>query len=422
MHNPKTLRGELDSVIDMVGKRRMPFDAKAYSDLEARRKTLQTELEARQAEAKKLATQIGKGGSDDEVARWRKEGEALKKVLDEANKEFKTVRDELEQIVAGLPNMFHESVPVGESENDNEEVDRVGDAPTFDFKVCDHVELGANLGMMDSEAAARVAGSRFTVLTGDLARLQRALTQWMLDVQTNEHGYTETYAPYLVNADSAFGTGQLPKFEEDLFKTTDGFYLTPTAEIPLTNLYRETIIDEPLPLKFVAHTPCFRREAGAYGKDTRGFLRQHQFEKVELVQIVEAGQSWDALEELTRHACVILERLELPYRKVVLCSGDLGFSSAKTYDLEVWLPGQDRYREISSCSNMTDFQARRMKLRYRNKNGKPELAHTLNGSGLAAGRALIAVMENYQDADGNIRVPEVLQAYMGGATLITPRS
>lgn len=420
MLDSKLLRKNLDDVIVMMRRRHSPFDEAAYRDLEAKRKKFQIEIEERQAEAGKLAARIGRGGDEGELAQWHKRSKELKRELADLGEEFKAVREALDEILIGLPNMPHESVPDGADENDNLEVARVGEAPTFEFEARDHLELGESARLVDTEAAARVAGSRFTVLFGDIARLHRAMAQWMLDVQTREHGYTEAYVPYLVNADSLLGTGQLPKFEDDLFKASGDFYLIPTAEVPLTNLYRGTILDAPLPLKFAAHTPCFRSEAGAYGKDTRGFLRQHQFDKVELVQIVEPERSWDALEELTGHACAILERLELPYRKVVLCAGDLGFASAKTYDLEVWLPGQGRYREISSCSNMTDFQARRMKLRWRNQAGKPELAHTLNGSGLAVGRALLAVMENYQEASGAIRVPDVLQPYMGGQAVIEP--
>jgi seryl-tRNA synthetase len=315
-------------------------------------------------------------------------------------------------------------VPLGSSESDNVEVRRWGEPPSFNFHARDHVDLGAGLGMLDLEAASRISGSRFTVLRGSLARMQRALIQFMLDVHIREHGYEETYVPYLVQADALVGTGQLPKFEQDLFRTEGDppFYLIPTAEVPLTNLVRGSILDaNSLPRRLVAHTPCFRSEAGSYGRDTRGMIRQHQFEKVELVQIVAAGDSARALESLTGHAEVILQRLELPYRVVALCSGDIGFAAAQTYDLEVWLPGQGAYREISSCSNFTDFQARRMQARRRNpETGRPELLHTLNGSGVAAGRALVAVMENFQQADGSIRVPPVLLPYMGDVTVMTP--
>ena len=322
----------------------------------------------------------------------------------------------------GIPNLHLDGVPAGKNEEDNIEVLKWGEPAEFDYEPRDHIELGERDNMLDAQAAAKLAGSRFTVLRGGLSRLHRALAQFMLDVHTQEHGYTELYLPYLVNAQAMTGTGQLPKFGEDAFATTDEQprYLIPTAEVPMTNMVAGEIIDAAeLPLKFTSHTPCFRREAGSYGQDTKGMIRQHQFEKVELVQVTRPGDSSDALEELTGHAEVILQRLELPYRKIVLCTGDMGFSAAKTYDLEVWLPGQGAYREISSCSVCTDFQARRMKARWRNpETGKPELVHTLNGSGLAVGRTLIAVMENYQQQDGSIRVPEVLKPYMGGAESI----
>ena len=325
---------------------------------------------------------------------------------------------ELTDIEMGLPNLLHEDVPDGSDESENREVLRWGDLPEFDFEPLDHVDLGSGLAMLDFEAASRISGSRFSVLRGPLARMQRALIQFMLDTHTSEHGYEEVYVPYLVQADALVGTGQLPKFAADLFKTTDDppFYLIPTAEVPVTNLARERILDAAqIPQRYVAHTPCFRSEAGSYGKDTRGIIRQHQFEKVEMVHLVDPATSDAALEELTGHAESILQRLVLPYRKVVLCSGDVGFGSHKTYDLEVWLPGQQAYREISSCSNYLDYQARRMQARWRNPDSnKPELLHTLNGSGVAAGRALVAVLENYQQADGTIVVPEVLRPYMGG--------
>jgi seryl-tRNA synthetase len=317
-----------------------------------------------------------------------------------------------------VPNIPHPSVPDGDDEEHNVELRRWGEPPAFDFEPRDHVDLGAPQGWLDFESAAKLSASRFVVMHDGMARLHRALIQFMLDVHTREHGYREVYVPYLVNADSLLGTGQLPKFEEDLFKIPGerDFYLIPTAEVPVTNLYRDEIVEaERLPVRHVCHTPCFRSEAGAYGKDTRGMIRQHQFEKVELVQLIRPEDSWDALEALTGHAEAILQRLELPYRTVVLCTGDLGFSAAKTYDIEVWLPGQQRYREISSCSNFEDFQARRMKARYRNPDtGKPEPLHTLNGSGLAVGRTLVAILENYQDAQGRIGIPDALRPYMGG--------
>ncbi len=334
------------------------------------------------------------------------------------------VRSALDELMHGIPNIPHESVPVGDSDTDNEEVRRWGDPKAFAFEPADHVSLGSGLGMMDFELAAKITGSRFVVMSGAIARLHRALVQFMLDLHTTEHGYQETYVPYLVNANSLFGTGQLPKFAEDQFVTSGdpSYFLIPTAEVPVTNIYaREIVSEEELPIRHVCHTPCFRSEAGSYGKDTRGMIRQHQFEKVELVQLVRPEHSWDALEELTGHAETVLQRLELPYRVVTLCGGDLGFSSAKTYDLEVWLPGQNQYREISSCSNFESFQARRMQARWRNSStSKPELLHTLNGSGLAIGRTLVALMENFQDANGSISVPDALRDYMGGLESISP--
>ena len=338
--------------------------------------------------------------------------------LGQVEAEFATIRDEQQALMMGMPNLQLDDVPAGRDETDNVEVLKWGEPTVFDFEPRDHIELGELSGQLDAASAAKLAGSRFTVLKGGLSRLHRALAQYMLDVHTQEHGYTELYLPYLVNAQTMTGTGQLPKFGDDAFATTDEQprYLIPTAEVPMTNMVADEILDaDELPLRFAAHTPCFRREAGSYGQDTRGMIRQHQFEKVELVQVTRPEDSGAALEELTGHAEVILQRLDLPYRKIVLCTGDMGFSAAKTYDLEVWLPGQGAYREISSCSVCTDFQARRMKARWRNPGtGKPELVHTLNGSGLAVGRTLIAVMENYQQRDGSIRVPEALRPYMGG--------
>jgi len=322
----------------------------------------------------------------------------------------------------GIPNIPHASVPDGKDERDNKEIRRWSEPARFDFAAKDHVDLGTTLRLLDFDTAAKIAGARFVVMSGPLARLQRALIQFMLDLHTQVHGYTETYVPYLVNAESLRGTGNLPKFEQDLFalKGDLNYYLTPTAEVPVTNIVRDTIVETGhMPRKFVCHTPCFRSEAGSYGKDTRGMIRQHQFEKVELVQVVRPGDSYNALEELTGHAETVLQKLQLPYRVAALCAGDLGFASAKTYDIEVWLPGQNKYREISSCSNFEDFQARRMQARWRNPDtGKPELVHTLNGSALAVGRTLVAIMENYQNQDGSIRVPEALQTYMGGVTVI----
>ena len=332
-------------------------------------------------------------------------------------------RVRLTELLLGIPNIPHQSVPVGKSADDNVQVRRVGEPRKFDFPVKDHVDVGAGLGLLDFDAAAKISGARFTLMTGPLARLHRALAQFMLDVHTTEHGYTEVYVPYLVNSDSMRGTGQLPKFEEDLFSVprADGgkFYLIPTAEVPVTNMVRDEVIAaDRLPLKFVCHSPCFRSEAGSYGKDTRGMIRQHQFDKVELVQIIQPEKSYEALEQLTAHAEAILRRLELPFRTMALCAGDMGFAAAKTYDIEVWLPGQDAYREISSCSNFEAFQARRMQARFKGDRGKNEFVHTLNGSGLAVGRTLVAVLENYQQADGSVTVPPALRSYMGGIDTI----
>ena len=419
MIDPKLIRQSATDVAGNLARRGFDFDASHWQSLEEKRKTLQVDTEALRAERNASAKNIGKA---------KAQGEAVEPLLaavkdlgdrlEATERGLEAVQAELYEIETGLPNLLLDDVPAGTREEDNKEVSKWGDLPKFAFEPRDHVDIGSGLGLLDFEAAGRISGSRFAVMQGPLAALHRALIQFMLDVHTQEHGYVETYAPYIVHADALFGTGQLPKFEEDLFRTTDDtpFYLIPTAEVPLTNLAREQILEaDEIPVKYVAHTPCFRSEAGSYGKDTRGMIRQHQFEKVELVQFVAATDSAQALEELTRHAEVILERLQLPYRKVVLCAGDIGFGSAKTYDIEVWLPGQDTYREISSCSMYLDFQARRMQARWRNpETGKPELIHTLNGSGVAAGRALIAVMENYQQEDGSVRVPDVLRPYMNG--------
>ena len=423
MIDPKLLRTSTAEVAANLARRGFDFDADAYLALEEKRKTLQVETESLKSEKNASAKQIGQAkarGEDIEplLAAVKSFGDRL----DEAETGLEEVLAALRDIELGLPNLPADDVPEGSSEHDNVEVRRWSEPAAFPFDPRDHVSLGADLGLLDFDAAARISGSRFAVMRGGLARLQRALVQFMLDVHTSEHGYQETYVPYLVQADALTGTGQLPKFEADLFKTTDEtpFYLIPTAEVPLTNLARDTIFDaDQLPLRLTAHTPCFRSEAGSYGQDTRGMIRQHQFEKVELVHLVPASQSEAALEELTSHAETILQRLELPYRVVSLCAGDIGFGATKTYDLEVWLPGQNKYREISSCSNCGDFQARRMKARVRNaETGKPELIHTLNGSGVAAGRALIAVMENYQQEDGSIRVPDVLKPWMGDTEVI----
>lgn len=423
MLDPRLLRSELDTVVAKLARRGFQLDANAFIVLEEKRKDLQVKTQELQNERNTRSKAIGKAkaqGQDiqpllDEVAE-------LGNQLQTSEEALKSLQSEIEELVLGIPNMPDDSVPDGKSEDDNVEIRRWGDVPQFDFEAREHFDLGVPKGYMDFEMAAKLTGSRFVVLSGPMARLQRALEQFMLDTHTLEHGYTETYVPFMVNSDSLYGTGQLPKFEEDLFalKGDSGYYLIPTAEVPVTNLVRDVIVeDADMPRKWVAHTPCFRSEAGSYGKDTRGMIRQHQFEKVELVQVVKASESFDALEALTGHAETILQKLGLPYRVVSLCAGDIGFSSAKTYDLEVWLPGQNAYREISSCSNFMDFQARRLKARWRNpETGKPELVHTLNGSGLAIGRTLVAVIENYQDAEGNIRVPEVLKPYMAGIEVI----
>ena len=419
MIDPKLLRQSAADVAANLARRGFMFDVDAYLALEERRKSLQVETEALQNERNTSAKSIGKAkaqGEDIEplLAAVKDLGDRL----EASSVSLQDVQDEMRDIELGLPNLMADEVPTGNSEGDNTEVCRWGEPKDLGFEVRDHIKLGESLGQLDFDAASRISGARFVVMAGPLARLQRALIQFMLDTHTSEHGYTETYVPYLVRAQALVGTGQLPKFEEDLFKTETEtpFYLIPTAEVPVTNLARETIFEaDDLPVRYVAHTPCFRSEAGSHGQDTRGMIRQHQFEKVELVQFVAPDASMQALEELTGHAEVILQKLDLPYRKVILCSGDIGFGSTKTYDLEVWLPGQNRYREISSCSNYNDYQARRMKARRRNpETGKPELLHTLNGSGVAAGRALIAVMENYQEEDGSIRIPDVLKPYMGG--------
>ena len=423
MIDPKLLRQSANEVAENLMRRYFEFDAVAYLALEEKRKSLQVDVESLRAEKNKSAKNVGKAKAQGEDA-----GPLLAAVkdlgdwLEKSEDALQSVQSDLQEIELGLPNMLHDDVPSGSDESDNIEVLKWGDLPQFDFQSRDHVDLGAGLRLLDFDAASRISGSRFVVMRGELARLHRALIQFMLDVHSGEHGYEETYVPYLVQSDALIGTGQLPKFEDDLFKTCGDptFFLIPTAEVPVTNLARESILEAAeMPRKFVAHTPCFRSEAGSYGKDTRGMIRQHQFEKVELVQFVTPDKSDAALEELTGHAEVILRRLGLPYRKVILCSGDIGFGSHKTYDLEAWLPGQNAYREISSCSNYRDFQARRMQARWRNpQSGKPELIHTLNGSGLAAGRALVAVMENYQQAEGSITVPEVLLPYMAGTEVL----
>ncbi len=418
------LRTTIDAVCQRLATRGYTLDVATFQTLEAERKTLQTRTQELQASRNSLSKQIGQLKSKGEDASAAMdEVAALKSELDANEVRLGELLKEMEAFIATIPNMPHDSVPVGKSESDNSELKKWGAPRAFDFPVKDHVDLGEGLGQLDFATAAKIAGARFSLLKGPLARLHRALSQFMLDVHTSDHGYTEVYAPYLVNAESMYGTGQLPKFEADLFKVpredADPLYLIPTAEVPVTNIVRDEILAQgDLPLKLVCHTPCFRSEAGSYGKDTRGMIRQHQFDKVELVQIVAAEKSEEAHEELTRHAETILEKLDLPYRRVVLCTGDMGFSSAKTYDLEVWLPGQNAYREISSCSNFEAFQARRMQARCRNEKNKTELVHTLNGSGLAVGRTLVAILENYQNADGSITVPMALRSYMGGAEKI----
>jgi len=427
MLDPKLLRNDLNSVVAGLTRRNMEFPRERYVELEARRKATQIRAEELQQERNTRSKEIGKSkAAGEDIQPLLTEVASLGAELDTAKSELSDVQVELEQLLAGLPNLLDEDVPQGNSEDDNIEVRSWGEIPDFGFTPKDHVDLGEGLGQLDMPSAAKITGARFTVLRGDLARLHRALIQFMLDLHGSQHGYQELYVPYIVNSDSLLGTGQLPKFGDDLFRLEgeQGYFLIPTAEVPVTNLARGEIHEAAeLPLKFVAHTPCFRSEAGAHGKDTRGMIRQHQFEKVELVQLVRPDESAAAHEALTSHAEEVLRQLELPYRVVVLCSGDTGFSAAKTYDIEVWLPGQGQYREISSCSNFRDFQARRMLARWRNpETGKPELLHTLNGSGVAAGRALVAVLENGQQQDGSILLPEVLRPYMGGQESLTSRS
>ena len=425
MLDPKLLRSELNTIAHSLKIKGFELNCDEFLSLEAQRKALQLEAEAIQQERNAYAKSMGKligqakaNGEDIEPLKAR--GEALKKDSTDADAALALVQGQLDALLQGIPNIPDSSVPDGQNEEDNIEVRRWGAPKSFDFEVKDHVDLGANLGGLDFDTAAKITGSRFAKMSGSIARLHRALTQFMLNTHIEEHGYEEVYVPYIVNADSLFGTGQLPKFEEDLFKLDDerNYYLIPTAEVPVTNIHRNDIVDS-LPIKYVSHTPCFRSEAGSSGRDTRGMIRQHQFEKVEMVQFVHPSESTQAHEDLTAQAESLLQKLDLPYRTVVLCGGDLGFSAAKTFDIEVWLPSQDTYREISSCSNFTDFQARRMKARFRNAEGKTEFLHTLNGSGLAVGRTLIAVLENYQQADGSITIPEVLQPLMGGLTQIS---
>ena len=420
MLDPVLLRTQLADTAARLTTRGYDLDTAAVQALEAERKQLQTRTQELQAERNARSKHIGKAkAAGEDIAPLLAEVAGLGDQLKANEQALADVQGKLSDLALGMPNLPHDSVPVGKDENDNVEQSRWGEPRTFDFEVKDHVELGERHGWLDGEAGAKLSGARFTVMRGGLARLHRALAQFMIDLHTTEHGYTECNVPVLVNPESMQGTGQLPKFEDDLFATQVGEskrYLIPTAEVPLTNLVRDTIVEaDALPMCMTAHSACFRAEAGSYGKDVRGMIRQHQFEKVELVQITRPDQSYDALEALTGHAETVLRKLGLPYRKMLLCTGDMGFGAAKTYDLEVWLPSQQTYREISSCSNCVDFQARRMQARWRNpETGKPELVHTLNGSGLAIGRCLIAVMENYQQADGSIEVPEVLRPNMGG--------
>ncbi|BBI98673.1 serine--tRNA ligase [Ferrigenium kumadai] len=439
----QVLRNDLAGVAARLETRGFVLDTARFEQLEGERKTIQTRTQELQAKRNATSKQIGAAkAKGEDVSAIMAEVATLGDELKQLETHLAEIQQAFDAFLSVIPNTPHASVPVGKSEADNVEVRKVGDVPQFGFDVQDHVSLGEGLGGLDFDTAAKISGARFSLLKGPLARLHRALAQFMLDTHTDKHGYTETYVPYIVNADSMRGTGQLPKFETDLFRVTTqpianrllataepeltkfeeggGYFLIPTAEVPVTNMVRDEIVPlENLPMKFVAHTPCFRSEAGSYGRDTRGMIRQHQFDKVELVQIVHPEKSYEMLEELLGHAETILKQLGLPYRVVKLCSGDMGFSAATTYDIEVWLPAQNTYREISSCSNFEAFQARRMQARFRNAQGKPELVHTLNGSGLAVGRTLVAVLENYQQADGSVVVPEVLRPYMGGLEKIT---
>ena len=423
MLDPKLIRSDLNGVAEQLKKRGVVLDTERVQSLEERRKALQIKTQDLQNERNTNAKTVGQAKAQGkDITEILKQGNQLGDNLKKAEEELNQVQIELNAYLSTLPNLTHESVPLGKSEEDNKLVRTWGEPKKYSFEPKDHVDLGARLNRMDFEAGAKLAKARFVVLRGPLARLHRAIAQFMLDVHTLEHNYQEINVPNIVNAASLYGTGQLPKLKDDLFALAgeDELYLIPTSEVPITNTVRDEILEaDVLPLKYVCHSPCFRSEAGSYGKDTRGMIRQHQFEKVELVQIVKPEDSYATLEELTRHAETILQKLELPYRVMALCTGDIGFYSAKTYDLEVWLPGQDKYREISSCSNTEAFQARRMSARWRNpETGKPELVHTLNGSALAVGRTMVAVMENYQDAEGRIHIPKALQSYMGGVTVI----
>lgn len=450
MIDPHLIRNDPQGVAKHLARRGFQLDARRLSELEGERKKIQVQVQEFQQERNTRSKAIGQAKAvGEDIGPLRAAVADLGEKLKQAESQLDHIQSQLNDILQGMPNIPHHSVPDGKDENHNKLIRKWGDPPQFKFETRDHVDLGSGLGELDFEVAAKISGARFAFMRGDLARLHRALIQFMLELHTREHGYEEVYVPYIVNADSLRGTGQLPKFEDELFiipkkrfemkdeaiaralegetyqrgsfkQVSDNWYLIPTAEVPVTNIVRDEILDaEILPLKFVAHTPCFRSEAGSYGKDTRGMIRQHQFEKVEIVQIVRPQESYDILEELTHHAEAVLKELGLPYRVVALCTGDLGFAAAKTYDLEVWLPGQQCYREISSCSNFEDFQARRMQARWRNPGtGKPELVHTLNGSGLAVGRTLVAIMENYQNRKGRIEIPEVLRPYMDGMEVI----
>ena len=424
MLDPQLLRNELESCALKLAKRGYTLDVTALQSLEEKRKELQVETQRLQSERNSQSKSIGQAkAKGEDVSAILESVSKIGEELKQTDEKLKVIQQQIEDIVLTIPNLHDDSIPEGKDENDNREERKWGTPKQFDFDVLDHVDIGEKIGGIDFETAAKITGSRFAVMSGSIARLHRALIQFMLDTHSTEHGYTETYVPYIVNKESLQGTGQLPKFEEDLFKlrSEHDIYLIPTAEVPVTNIVRDTIIEaDYLPRKYVCHTPCFRSEAGAYGRDTRGMIRQHQFEKIEMVQVVAATESEKTLEELTGHAEKILQLLDLPYRVMTLCGGDTGFSAAKTYDLEVWLPAQKTYREISSCSNFKDFQARRLKARWRNpETGKPELVHTINGSGLAVGRTLVAVLENYQQQDGSVLVPDVLKPYMNGLDIIT---
>lgn len=442
MIDPQLVRKDLDQVVERLAQRKFILDVEKFTALESSRKKLQTATEELQARRNQLAKAIGmKKAKKEDATVELEESNRINQQLMESDSELEEVLGQIQQFFLGIPNLPHESVPVGVDEKDNLEIMKWGEIPQFDFPIKDHVDLGSRHGL-DFESATKITGSRFVVLRKSMAKLHRALAQYMLDLHTNVHGYDELNVPFIVNAFSMRGTGQLPKFEDDLFKVprkmggaeevnpdqeldarVENFYLIPTAEVPVTNLARDTIFSEQdLPQKYVAHTPCFRSEAGSYGRDVRGMIRQHQFEKVELVQFVKPENSLQALEELTLHAQAVLEGLEIPYRKILLCTGDMGFGSAKTYDLEAWIPSQNTYREISSCSTMWDFQARRMQARFKVGQSKPELLHTLNGSGLAIGRCLVALIENNQQADGSIRIPKALRVYMGGIDMLTPQN